>query len=212
MATADPRRWLPNAFIQAVAYLGDTIVPDADRPYQLDSLDCTGPLDQQVADGCRFVFRNMRTAAFKHMGRRDVPQFDLEAVFEALVNAVAHRDYSIHGSKIRLRMFSDRLEVYSPGSLTSTMGVEGLAYRQAARNETVTSLLAKCPIRDLDWVKTSRRTMMDRRGEGVRIILEYSEELSGRRPEYRLVDDAELILTIWAASPESAAHAGTGLE
>jgi ATP-dependent DNA helicase RecG len=203
MATADPRRWLPNAFIQAVAYQGDTIAPDADRPYQLDALDCIGPLDQQVIDGCRFVFRNMKTAAFKHLGRRDVPQYDLEAVFEALVNAVAHRDYSIHGSKVRLRMFSDRLEVYSPGALANTMGIEGLEYRQAARNETITSLLAKCPIGDLDWIKTSRNTMMDRRGEGVRIILEHSERLSGRRPEYRLVDDAELILTIWAASPES---------
>jgi hypothetical protein len=45
--------------------------------------------------------------------------------------------------------------------------------------------------------------MMDRRGEGVRIILEHSEQLSGRRPQYRLVDDSELILTIWAAAPES---------
>jgi predicted HTH transcriptional regulator len=203
MASADPRRWLPNAFIQAVAYQGDTITPDANRPYQLDALDCIGPLDQQVADGCRFVFRNMKTAAFKHLGRRDVPQYDMEAVFEALVNAVAHRDYSIHGSKIRLRVFSDRLVIYSPGALANTMGIEGLEYRQAARNETITSLLAKCPIRDLDWLKTSRSTMMDRRGEGVRIILEHSERLSGRRPEYSLVDDAELILTIWAASPES---------
>jgi ATP-dependent DNA helicase RecG len=203
MASADPRRWLPNAFIQAVAYQGDAITPDANRPYQLDALDCIGPLDQQVVDGCRFVFRNMKTAAFKHLGRRDVPQYDMEAVFEALVNAVAHRDYSIHGSKIRLRVFSDRLEIYSPGALANTMGIEGLEYRQAARNETITSLLAKCPIRDLDWLKTSRSTMMDRRGEGVRIILEHSERLSGRRPEYRLVDDSELILTIWAASPEA---------
>ena len=39
----------------------------------------------------------------------------MTAVFEAVVNAVAHRDYSVHGSKIRLRLFSDRLELYSPG-------------------------------------------------------------------------------------------------
>ena len=40
-----------------------------------------------------------------------------------------------------------------------------------------------------------------RRGEGVRIILEDSETLSGRAPEYRLIDDAELLLTIYAADP-----------
>ena len=37
-------------------------------------------------------------------------------IFEAVVNAVAHRDYSLRGSKVRLRMFSDRLELFSPGS------------------------------------------------------------------------------------------------
>ena len=42
----------------------------------------------------------MKVAAFKYMGRLDRPQFDMAAVFEAMVNAVAHRDYSIHGSKI----------------------------------------------------------------------------------------------------------------
>jgi hypothetical protein len=41
--------------------------------------------------------------------------------------------------------------------------------------------------------------MMDRRGEGVRIILDNSRQLSGKEPEYRLIDDAELLLTIYAA-------------
>jgi hypothetical protein len=45
--------------------------------------------------------------------------------------------------------------------------------------------------------------MMDKRGEGVRIILERSTTLSGRQPEYRLIDDAELLLTIYAAGVPS---------
>lgn len=44
--------------------------------------------------------------------------------------------------------------------------------------------------------------MMDRRGEGVNLILDRSQALSGRLPEFRLLDDAELMLTIWAAQPE----------
>jgi ATP-dependent DNA helicase RecG len=199
LATTDPRRWMSHAFIQAVAYHGDEIVPGPDRPYQLDALDCSGPLDQQISDACRFVFRNMKTAAFKSMGRRDVPQYDMEAVFEAITNAVAHRDYAVYASKVRLQMFSNRLEIYSPGSLTNTMNVESIAYRQASRNETITSLLARCPVPDVEWLETSRKTMMDRRGEGVRIILQRSEKLSGRRPLYELFDDAELRLTIYAA-------------
>jgi predicted HTH transcriptional regulator len=142
----------------------------------------------------------MRVAAIKDVGRTDIPQYDMTAVFEALVNAVAHRDYAIQGSKIRLRMYSDRLELYSPGALTNTMSIENLPLRQSARNEVVTSLLARrCVPGSLPGLKTDRATMMDKRGEGVRIILERSAALSGCRPEYRLIEDAQLLLIIYAA-------------
>ena len=202
MAAKDPRLWLPNAYVQAVFYRGVDIRTDqSTAPYQLDAADIAGPLDVQVVEACRFVAKNMKVAAFKYMGRLDRPQFDMAAVFEAMVNAVAHRDYSIHGSKIRLRLFSDRLELYSPGSLPNSITVEELAYLQSARNEIITSLLAKCPVPpDEAWLTTDRRTMMDKRGEGVRIIMDNSERLSGRLPEYRLIGESELMLTIWAAN------------
>ncbi len=206
LAAAEPRRFLPNAFIQAVAYKGVSAVPDAgSAPYQLDAADVSGPIDRQVIEALRFVARNMRTFAYKEIGRVDLPQFDLTAVFEALVNAVAHRDYAIHGSKIRLRVFADRLEVRSPGALSNTMTVESLPLLQSARNEVLTSLLARCRVPEgPTGFQTDRGTFMDRRGEGVGIILDRSEKLSGRRPEYVVVDDAELSLTIWAAGPSSA--------
>lgn len=202
MASEDPRRWLPHAFVQAVAYKGTRIGAGAADPYQLDAADITGPLDRQIVDACRFVARNMKTAAFKNMGRRDLPQYDLSAVFEAITNAAVHRDYSVHASKIRLRLFDDRLELYSPGTLPNTMTVESLRYRQSARNDAIASLLAKCPLPDsASWIETDRTTFMDKRGEGVRIVLDHSARLSGREPEYELLDDAELMLTIHAADP-----------
>lgn len=201
MASADPRRWLPNAFIQAVAYRGTEVLPQGDAAYQLDAQDITGPLDAQVLAACHFVRKNMLVSASKDEGRHDLPQYDLTAVFEALVNAVAHRDYSIHGAKIRLRMFADRLELYSPGAIPNTMTVDSLPYRQAARNEAVTSLLAKCQVPEADKAFSGRSAMMDKRGEGVQIILDQSERLSGLRPVYRLVDDSELLLIILAAKP-----------
>ncbi len=205
MASRDPRQWLPNAFVQAVAYRGAQVQPGGmSRLYQMDASDISGPLDEQVELACRFVARNMKVRGFKDMGRVDRPQFDITAVFEAMVNAVAHRDYSIHGAKIRLRLFEDRLEIYSPGSLMNSMTPENLVHLQASRNEVVTSLLAKCPVPDdLPWVDSDRRTLMDRRGEGVRIIMENSLHLAGREPEYRLLDDAELLLTIHAAHAEA---------
>ena len=158
MASADPRRWLPNAYVQAVAYRGKDIrVESPTTAYQLDAFDATGPLDRQVVDACRFVVRNMKTAAFKHMGRTDLPQYDMDAVFEALVNAVAHRDYSVHGSKIRLRLFEDRLELYYPGGIPNSLTIESLRYRQSARNEAPCSLLARCAIPDEACLITPRR-------------------------------------------------------
>lgn len=202
MASADPRRWLPNAYIQAVAYRGTEILPQAGALYQLDAQDIGGPLDAQVLAACHFVKKNMRVFASKDQGRRDLPQYDLTAVFEALVNAVAHRDYSIYGAKIRLRLFADRLELYSPGAIPNTMTVDSLPYRQSARNEAITSLLAKCPVPDSEQVFTTRGAMMDKRGEGVQIILDSSERLSGKRPVFRLVDESELLLVIPAVTPE----------
>lgn len=201
MACRQPHRHLPGAFIQAVAYTGTEVVPQAEAAYQRDAQDITGPLDDQIFAACAFVRKNMQVAAFKRKegGRVDRPQFDMTAVFEAVVNAVAHRDYSIAGSKVRLRLFADRLEIYSPGMLPNTMTPESLPYRQAARNEALTSLLARCPVTD-DELTRHRSYIMDKRGEGVPIILKRSEQLCGKRPQYRMNDDSELVLTIDAAS------------
>lgn len=200
VACSEPRRWLPNAYIQAVAYRGVSIqAASGAEPYQLDASDIDGPATAQIAQACRFVFKNMKTAAIKSIGRRDRPQYDMTAVFEAVTNAVAHRDYSIHGSKIRLRLFDDRLELYSPGAVVNSMSVDSLRYRQAARNETLCSLLAKCALPGDDWLETGRGHIMEKRGEGVPIILDNSTALSGREPHYRIVDDSELLLTIYAA-------------
>lgn len=169
--------------------------------YHLDVQDISGQLDALVLAACHFVRKNMKVYATKDEGRHDLPQYDMTAVFEALVNAVARRDYSIYGAKIRLRMFSDRLELYSLGAIPNTMTVESLPYRQAARNEAIACLLAKCQVPDTDKEITSRSAMMDKRSEGVQIILDQSERLSGSRPLYLMVDDSELLLIIKAATP-----------
>lgn len=200
MCTRSPGYWMPHAYIQAVHYARER----KDVNYQLDALDILGPLDVQVMEALRFVRRNMFVRAVKEVSRREIPQYSERAVFEALVNAVAHRDYSMAGARIRLHMFRDRLELYVPGGLTNTLTTEGMQYRQHCRNELIVSLLARCPVDD---EAIGRNFMMERRGDGVPIILEESLALSGRRPEYTLIDDSELRLVIWAANPEWAEEA-----
>ncbi len=201
MASRQPHQFIPDAFVQAVAYQGKAISPQAGRVYQRDAQDIVGPLDQQIFDACNFVRKNMRVSARKGAqgGREDLPQFDMLAVFEAVTNAVAHRDYSMAGSKVRLRIFDDRLDLYTPGQLMNTMTPESLPFRQATRNEAVSSLLARCPIRRED-LSDYRTHVMDKRGEGVPIILSRSEQLSGKVPKFRMTDGSELMLTIYAAN------------
>ncbi len=212
LASSSPERWLPNAFIQAVAYRGKSVAEAMSAAnYQIDALDCFGPLDRQVADACRFVARNQRIAASKRVGREDHPQYDMVAVFEAVVNAVAHRDYSVYRSATRLQMYSDRLELFSPGAPPNGITLDSLAYRQASRNNTVAGLLARCRVPEgVPGLRTPRTTIMDRRGEGVGVILHRSEECSGRRPVYELFGGEELRLTIFAAAepPEAGVVSG----
>lgn len=196
MASDAPESFMSNAFIQAVCYRGT----ERSAAYQLDAKDITGSLDVQIREACKFVERNMRVYAIKAPNRIETPQFSMNAVFEAIVNAVVHRDYSIYGSKIRLHLFADRLEIFSPGSIPNTMTVDSLSERQLARNELLSSLLARCPM-NVNAIGSQRSFIMDKRGEGVPIIITESERLSGRKPEYLLLDDAELKLTIFAAKP-----------
>ena len=123
----------------------------------------------------------------------------MQAIFEAIVNAVVHRDYSKQGSKIRLFMFADRLEICSPGALANTLTVDNLPYNQVTRNELLARLLSEVIIDDGSIDQTAQRKhFLERRGEGVGIILQQSAALSGKQPVYE-VHDKELHLTIFSA-------------
>ncbi len=195
LCTREPQQWLPHAYVQAVSYAGER----TDIDYQTDARDIGGPLDEQVAEALHFVRRNMLVRATKATARTERPQFSERAIFEALVNAVAHRDYSVAGARVRLHMFGDRLELYVPGALANTLTPDSLHLRQANRNELIVSLLARCPAP----TGLGRVNLMDRRGDGVPIILQESQNLSGRLPEYTPIDESELRLVIWTADMDA---------
>jgi predicted HTH transcriptional regulator len=202
ICTQEPQRWMPHAQIQAVSYAGDR----KDVNYQSDARDLGGPLDAQVMEALHFVRRNMLVQATKATARAEYAQFSERAIFESLVNAVAHRDYSMAGSRVRLHMFGDRIELYVPGGLANTLTPDSMPLRQYSRNELIVSLLARCPVGADEGL--GRSFLMDRRGDGVPIILDESNRLSGRAPEYSLIDDSELRLVIWAASGRKATPRG----
>lgn len=194
MCNSQPDDYLYNSFIQAVYYNGTT----KDANYQIDAKDFKGTLDMQIIDAFKFVEKYNKVSAVKDVGRTDKPQYSMKAIFEALVNAVVHRDYSKHGSKIRLFMFSDRLEICSPGALANTLTVDDLPYNQVDRNHLLARLLSEIILDDNMGATVSRKYFLERRGEGVGIILHESEHLSGKKPVYEVLGE-ELRLTIFSA-------------
>ncbi len=164
-----PRRFLPQAGITTVAYTGKekdydakaratlrgpavSLFPDPKQgvPQPFPRLARTfsesveaveaGTIEQALD----FVRRNIEVKAWIDDGGRRVERWDypLEAVREALVNAVAHRDYSIGVIDIDLSIYADRLEIISPGRLPNTVTVEKMrAGYRASRNELIKEVL-----------------------------------------------------------------------
>ena len=196
LCTKAPQDWLPQAMIVATHYRG------SDRTSgQLDYQEIVGPLSSQIVDAVKFVVRNMRISARKTPARVELPQYSEAAVFEAVVNAVVHRDYSMASRRIRLSMFSTRLEIDSPGQLPNGMTIDGMNSTQATRNEALASIFGRTPIDDVPGAR-HRQFIMERRGDGVSIILKETREIAGIEPRYRVVDDTNLILSLPAARPD----------
>lgn len=192
LCSAAPEQWLPNACITATCYRG------RDRSTgQVDAQTIAGPLGRQIAEAVGFAVRNMRVAAYKTPARRELPQYSEEALFEAVANAVAHRDYSIRGSRIRLSLFEDRVEIQSPGTLPNDLTVDNMAYRQSTRNELLTSLLGRTAVSGIRG-HGGRMFIMERRGDGVPIMRSKTRDLSGRFPEFQLTG-SDLCVSIPAA-------------
>ena len=183
----EPTEFLASGSIEAACYRGTRL--SSDDLVHAERL--AGPVSDQIDAGIAFAARFMQPSPDKRPTTGTAPAYDLDVVDEAIVNAVAHRDYAIAGSKIRLFLFADRLELYSPGKLPNTITIEDMPYRTFTRNQLLVSFLSR--LRS----KRTGQVFLESRGEGVRKILEEGEVHSGRPPKYELFGD-ELRLTLWA--------------
>ena len=179
----EPTDFLASGSIEAACYRDTRL--SSDDLVHTERLG--GPVSDQIDAGLGLVARFIGGDDSPSGG----PHYDLDVVDEAVVNAVAHRDYAIAGSAIRLFLFADRLELYSPGKLPNTLTLDDMPYRTFTRNQLLVNFLSR--IRS----KRSGQVFLESRGEGVRKILQDGEAHSGRRPEYALFGD-ELRLTLWA--------------
>lgn len=84
----------------------------------LDDAEYSGSLISLLNEGTAFIKRNMKTMWKKTANSRiDMPEYCERSYFEALVNALVHRDYLVNGSEVHIDMFDDRMVIYSPGGM-----------------------------------------------------------------------------------------------
>ena len=84
----------------------------------LDDAEYSGSLISLLNEGAAFIKRNMKTMWKKTTNSRiDMPEYCERSYFEALVNALVHRDYLVNGSEVHIDMFDDRMVIYSPGGM-----------------------------------------------------------------------------------------------
>lgn len=157
-------RFLPQCGIRAICYPG----PEPEYATHADE-DIKGPLTPLLAEGGSlveagvierawdFVKRNTAPVSrLEGLQRTDTTAWPDEVIREVVVNSLVHRDYSILGTDVTLLIFSDRLEIHSPGRLPNTVTVDGIrAGTRYARNQTLVNFM-----RDYRYV--------DARGMGMR--------------------------------------------
>ncbi|RIK35125.1 MAG: transcriptional regulator [Chloroflexi bacterium] len=133
----NPQQFLRSAEIICVRYAGDSMGDEFVRQ------DLGGPLPDQIRQAEAFVSSNMRRGMkIRGMQREESTEYPLAVVREAIVNAIAHRDYSIRGEGIRLLIFNSRMEIYSPGRLPGHVTLENLKDERYSRNEAIVAILS----------------------------------------------------------------------
>lgn len=131
-----PQAFMPQLCIIAIAVPGVEIgETDEEGARFTDNKRIEGTIPSMLNEAISFVRSNMKvtTIVDAETGqRRDVTEYPLVALREVLLNALVHRDYSIHteGKPIQLTMYSDRVEVASPGGLYGRLRVDQLGHTQ----------------------------------------------------------------------------------
>jgi len=182
----EPGRWLPRAGVDWLVFEGTTVELGADFNL-VKREDLIAPLPRLIRRTWDLTGTLVRTRyqlrGLEMVGQPDYPEF---AWREVIVNAIAHRDYSITGTAIQVRLFDDRLEVESPGGLPGIVTVENIRRRRFSRNPQIVGVLKA-------W------HYIEELGFGVDRVFREMEAVGAPPP--RIVDDQGVVtVTLYAAN------------
>ena len=163
----EPQRFIQGSEITAVRFAGSTMGDIFNRQ------DILGTLPDQIRKAGTFLADYLRKGVQlkSTMARQEEYEYPMEAVRELVVNAVAHRDYSIHGDGIRLFIFKDHMELNSAGRLPGPVTIANIKDERFSRNPVIVQILS-----DMGFI--------ERLGYGVDRVIELMKTQSLREPEF----------------------------
>jgi len=137
---SNPQVFLPQSGLTFVKFIGREPRGEDGYPGYGRREEIGGPLPQIIRRAWQVVGEEMRRGAVvTELERKERTEYPVSAVREALVNAVCHRDYRLRGRRIEVRMFSDRMEITSPGGLPGFITVDNIVDEHFSRNPRIVS-------------------------------------------------------------------------
>jgi len=151
------------------AYITCLLAKGTDKVDILDRKDFDGGVVGDISDALRFIERNTRLAyRIETLQRQNISEYPMKGLREAITNAVMHRDWFVEGANVFVEIYTDRIEVVSPGSLPKGMTLADLGRKSIRRNTLIADLLHR-----IDFIEKA--------GTGVKRIRDEARE--GGYPE-----------------------------
>ena len=176
------------------AYITCLLAKGTDKVHILDRKDFADGIVSDIEDSLRFIERNTRTAyRIEGLRREDVPEYPMKALREAITNAVMHRDWFMEGANVFVEIYTDRIEISSPGGLPKGMKFSDLGRKSIRRNALIADLL-------------HRITFIEKAGTGINRMREDAREQGCPAP---IFEENGFFTAIFRPNPEVRAQAGT---
>ena len=176
-----PQQEFPQLTIDVAVHPGTAKSQDP-ATWFLDRQNCDGPAPEAIQDAVRAVLRNLSVRrVVDGVGGRDVPEIPEEVLREAIANAVMHRDYSaqVRGQQIAVDVYSDRVEVISPGGFWGGRTKDNLDEGHSeSRNPDLARLLTRVPMPD------GQTTVCENQGSGVPLMIGQMRRHGLPAPDY----------------------------
>ncbi|MEW6202778.1 MAG: RNA-binding domain-containing protein [bacterium] len=177
----EPSGFLSQSGIQFAHFQGTDI---SDKMQDRKTFDKT--LVENIEAVCQAITINEPAPAkIEGLRRTDEIHYPEKVIREALINACAHRDYTIHGARIIVFLFDDKLVIKSPGRPPNTVTVENMKIGFAVhRNPIIVKFLT-------DYYRS--QGLMEGHGMGIPMIIREMKKVSGSEPEIKIIDEQTII-------------------